>query len=285
MSGTGQGTAGRGEPFYFERRHLEPLAVRLAPEYASASPFPHVVVDDFLPTGVIAALIESYEAAPETWHEFNSRLEVKRTQRDEEVMPAAIRHVAQQFNSQVFLEFLERLTGIEGLLSDPSLAGGGMHQIAPGGLLKVHADFNEHHHLRVDRRLNALLYLNEDWQDSYGGHLELWNRDMSTAVRRIAPLANRLVVFNTTRWSFHGHPDPLTCPPGRVRRSLAWYYYTAPRPMFRRRHSTLFQARPGEDDIAAVVKAGRHPLQDFALRVTPVRVKDWFESVRMRSRR
>ena len=284
MGGSAQGVGPSPPPFFFERKQLQPLAERLAPEFASARPFPHVVIDDFLPKDVLVSLIDSYDEASGAWQEFDTRLEVKFAQRDEEAMPEAVRHVVQQFNGQVFLEFLSRLTGIPGLIADPGLVGGGMHQIAPGGLLKVHADFNEHPQLRVDRRLNALLYLNDNWDESYGGHLELWNSDMSARVHRIAPIANRLVVFSTTRRSFHGHPDPLTCPPGRYRRSLAWYYYTAPKPMFRFRHSTLFQARPGEHDIAAVLKTGHHPVRDLVLRATPVGVKDWFESARRRSR-
>jgi hypothetical protein len=273
------------DPFYFDRSRLKPLADRLAPAFAAAQPFPHVVIDDFLPPEVITALVDCFPEATGDWTKFNTRFEVKFAQRDEEAMPKPVRHVIQQFNSQPFLEFLERLTGIKGLLPDPSLAGGGMHQIAPGGLLKVHADFNEHPHLHVDRRLNVLLYLNADWEESYGGDLELWNRNMTAMGARIAPIANRLVVFATTQTSFHGHPDPLTCPPGRYRRSLAWYYYTAPRPLFRSRHSTLFQARPDEPEIAKVLRAGRHPVRTIALRLTPVGFKERYEAARRASKR
>jgi hypothetical protein len=259
--------------FFFERNQLEPLASKLSGDFATAQPFPHVVIDHFLPGDVITSLIDSYPEATSTWNHFDNPLEVKFTQDDEEAMPEPVRHVVQQFNGQVFLEFLNRLTGIDGLLPDPTLSGGGMHQIAPGGLLKVHADFNGHHELRVDRRLNALLYLNEDWDDAFGGHLELWNRDMSAPVARIAPIANRLVVFATTRTSFHGHPDPLRCPPGRFRRSLAWYYYTAPQPLFKWRHSTLFQARPGEVEVTKVVRSELRSARNIATRLLPESVK------------
>src|SRR6185436_17882303 len=127
-------------------------------------------------------------------------------------------------NSQVFLTYLETLTGIEGLIPDPHLFGGGLHQIVPGGFLKVHADFNRHEKLKLDRRLNVLIYLNRDWKEEYGGHLELWNRDMSRPERRVLPLFNRCVVFSTTDFSYHGHPDPLRCPEGRTRKSIAMYY-------------------------------------------------------------
>ncbi|WP_162625617.1 2OG-Fe(II) oxygenase, partial [Mycolicibacterium llatzerense] len=118
-----------------------------------------------------------------------------------------------------------------------------------GGFLKVHADFNRHHRLNLDRRLNGLLYLNKDWEESWGGHIQLWDRDMQHCVQKSLPIFNRFLLFATTDFSYHGHPDPLTCPPHRARRSMALYYYTNGRPDEERsssEHSTLFRARPGE---------------------------------------
>ncbi len=150
---------------------------------------------------------------------------------------------------QPSVNFLEKLTGISGLIPDPHYLGGGLHQIERGGFLKIHADFNRHSRLKLDRRINVLLYLNRPWEDTWGGHLELWDSTMTICADKIAPLFNRLVVFTTTDSSFHGHPDPLDCPPDVVRRSLALYYYTNGRPEREQSkvHSTLHQARPGED--------------------------------------
>jgi Rps23 Pro-64 3,4-dihydroxylase Tpa1-like proline 4-hydroxylase len=122
-----------------------------------------------------------------------------------------------------------------------------LHQIKRGGYLEVHADFNRHSKLKLDRRLNLLLYLNQDWRDEYGGHFELWNADMTRPVRKILPLFNRCAVFSTTSTSYHGHPTPLACPAGRTRKSIATYYYSNGRPEeeVRDDHSTLFQARHG----------------------------------------
>jgi hypothetical protein len=141
------------------------------------------------------------------------------------------------------------LTGIQGLVPDPHLWGGGLHQILPGGKLAVHADFNKYPHFKLDRRLNVLVYLNRDWQEQWGGQLELWNRDMTRCEQRILPLFNRMVCFSTTDSSFHGHPDPLRCPADRTRRSLALYYYSNGRPAeeIGRPHTTLFQYRPDDE--------------------------------------
>ena len=165
-----------------------------------------------------------------------------------------------QFNSSTFVDFLERLTGITGIIPDPHFRGGGLHQILPGGFLKVHADFNKQQRLNLDRRLNVLLYLNKDWPESYGGHFELWNHEMTQCEKRALPLFNRLVVFSTTDFSYHGHPDPLTCPAGRSRKSLALYYYTNGRPPEEAEpefHSTLFQQRLGVDPVEPIEPASK----------------------------
>ena len=117
----------------------------------------------------------------------------------------------------------------------------------------MHVDFHKHKQMNLDRRLNILVYLNEDWKEEYGGNFELWERDMSKCATKILPVFNRLAMFSTTDYSWHGHPDPLTCPPDRSRRSLALYYYTNGRPLEEVKSGdgqkivTTFTARKGQD--------------------------------------
>ena len=124
-----------------------------------------------------------------------------------------------------------------------------------GGFLKVHSDFNLHPQLNLNRRLNLLLYLNKDWKEEWGGHLELWDKDMKSCKVKISPNFNKLVIFNTTDYSFHGHPNPLACPEDVTRKSLALYYYTNGRPsneinpaLGESAQTTLYQKREGFDD-------------------------------------
>jgi hypothetical protein len=158
------------------------------------------------------------------------------------------RRIFAEMASPCMLLALERMSGISGLIADPYLFGGGLHVTSAGGKLAVHADFNRHPKLNLDRRLNLLLYLNESWTDRNQGWLELWDRDMREAVKRITPVFNRTVIFSTTSFSFHGQPEPVLGPPGVMRRSIALYYYTNGRPaeeITERDHSTLWQSRPG----------------------------------------
>ncbi|HMJ06001.1 MAG TPA: 2OG-Fe(II) oxygenase, partial [Chthoniobacterales bacterium] len=128
--------------------------------------------------------------------------------------------------------------------------GGGLHETLRGGHLGVHADFNVHGRLRVERKLNLLIYLNQDWEDDYGGQLELWDRRMKGCAVRVKPVFGRAVIFNTALDSFHGHPDPLNCPSDRSRRSIATYYYSAPEGGIAAlpKRTTNFRSRPGSED-------------------------------------
>lgn len=236
-------------------RHGE-TAEHLRDEYRGGSPFPHIVIDEFLRPGSVEAINRAF---PDPDQEMirKSRTAIlddgrvaqsgKRNYRYGEV-DEAIEGLFAELNTQPFIQWLESLTGINALLPDPRMRGGGIHVTEPGGLLRVHADFNKHPLFGLDRRINVLIYLNEDWQEDYGGHLELWNSDVSQCEKRILPIANRCVIFNTSSDSFHGHPQPLTCPQGRERRSIAMYYYSNGRPPQeqREKHATLWPLMPGE---------------------------------------
>ena len=163
----------------------------------------------------------------------------------------SVRRVLFFLKSREIVNFLETLTGIEGLIPDPHNPGGGCHELRPGGFLKVHADFNWHTQMRLDRRINLLNYLNKDWQPEYGGNLELWDGAMSHKQRNTLR-CSIVVIFNITDKLFHGNPTPVTCPPDRTRRSLAFYYYTNGRPAgeVSQSHGTLFKNRPGEATVA-----------------------------------
>ncbi|HEX3469900.1 MAG TPA: 2OG-Fe(II) oxygenase [Silvibacterium sp.] len=259
---------------------LECLAKEKAAEYKSNKPFPHIFFDDFLPIEAAeAALREFPEPKQLKWQSFDNQNEVKLAFDAVEKLPPGDRDVLYFLNSRPMIQFLETLTGIEGIIPDPYFAGGGLHQIRPGGKLGVHADFNLHTKLKLDRRINVLIYLNKDWKEEYGGHFELWNKEMTAAEQKILPLFNRCAIFSTTSTSFHGHPNPLSCPPDRTRKSLATYYYSNGRPEeeVHEAHSTLFQQRPGD-----VEAPHPHPssLKNFVRSITPPILTDAYKSLR-----
>lgn len=229
------------------RLHADPVALR--PRYQNAEPFPHIAIDGLFDEDVLTEVLAEFPGLNDIeWQRFENRTEKKLGYTYKQPLAPRLRNFLFEMNSPVLLEFLEQLTGIEGLIPDPYLGGAGPHQILPGGFLKIHADFNWHPIMRLDRRLNMLVYLNRDWEEEYGGHLELWDREMTRCVERILPVFNRTVVFSTTDWSFHGHPRPLSCPPDRSRKSVSLYYYSNGRPEAERSapHDTIFKATPDE---------------------------------------
>jgi hypothetical protein len=238
------------QPFFFRTSELQEMCQRLRSKYKTAKPFPHVVIDDFLPSRVLDGVLEEFPrpGATNTWNKYESKAVKKLSMtagREESVGPR-IRQLLLQFNSGVLLQFVEAVTGIQGLIPDPYFKGGGCHEIPRGGFLKIHADFNYYEPLQLDRRINLIVYLNRGWKEEYGGHLEFWKPDMSQCVKRVLPIFNRCVIFNTTDTSYHGHPEPITCPPNMSRKSLAFYYYSNGRPSEEKSspHPTLFQKRP-----------------------------------------
>lgn len=232
--------ASDGNELLLDYDHLQSLGEQLAPAYQGNFPFPHIVIDDFLPPATLARLLQEYPRDQDSpiWNDASHRdkssgefvQQLKRNVRDVLRMPPTYRQLFWELNSHGFLTFLSRLSGIDKLIPDPNLRGAGIHQIARGGFLKVHTDFSTHRDFGLDRRLNVLVYLNEDWPETYGGHLELWDTEMKGPPSRVLPILNRCVVFSTTDTSLHGHPRPLTCPDDVYRRSLALYYYTNGRP-------------------------------------------------------
>jgi Rps23 Pro-64 3,4-dihydroxylase Tpa1-like proline 4-hydroxylase len=269
-------------PFLLEADRLLQAARTHAAEYQAATPFPHVVLDHFLPEHVIGACMAEFPTPNDQWSFHTDQGSSKKfATNDESLMGPMTRQVISQLNGGAMIRFLEQLTGIMGLVPDPYLVGGGLHMLGPGGFLRVHADFNVHEHLKLDRRLNLLLYLNPEWKEEWGGNLELWTADMSACERKVVPIANRCVIFNTTDVSLHGNPEPVACPDDTARRSLALYYYTAGRPKEERsaRHTTLY---PGCGERAKPPFGAR--AREVALRVLPPVLVDAIRSMKRRGR-
>src|SRR5688572_8776876 len=221
---------------------MKKLVMQHAEAYRSADPFPHVVLDDLFDPDLLRQVLAEFDAMDRgAWHSTDRNEERKWATEDIQHFGPTTRSFINQLNGGLFLNFLERLTGIAGLISDPHLRGGGLHEIRREGRLGVHADFNLYPRLNVWRRLNLLLYLNENWDLAWGGELEFWDRTGRQRVTSIAPIFNRVVIFDTSNYSYHGHPQPLMCPPDRSRKSIALYYYTVQKPEGELDpHTTLF---------------------------------------------
>src|SRR5262249_19301885 len=153
-----------------------------------------------------------------------------------------VKRLADYCASDAFRSVLSDITGIPNLLWDDRFVGGGMHQTEAHGRLDGHVDFNRLMGKGWYRRGNLLLFLNENWQEEWGGRLELWDREVRRCFHSFAPVLNRCVIFTTSEISYHG-VTALTCPEGVVRNSFALYFYTKDAPTdATQEHSTIFRA-------------------------------------------
>lgn len=219
---------------------------RLSSMYQSDGPFPYMILDDIIDADLLKVVSDQFPETNSSWWKYDNVLEKKYAKDNIREFPIIIRKFIHELMEKKFVDFLEKLTGIDGLIVDHHLNGGGLHQSVRGGKLDIHADYNYHPKTKLDRRLNVIVYLNENWSPDWKGSLELWNKDMTACQASIPPFFNRMVIFSTTDDSFHGFPDPLECPDYITRKSIALYYYTNGRPEHERStpHSTLYRRRP-----------------------------------------
>jgi Rps23 Pro-64 3,4-dihydroxylase Tpa1-like proline 4-hydroxylase len=249
----------------FDYTKWEAKLPELRKRYQNDHPFQHIVLENLInPELAHRGHAEFPKPDSGDWIEYRHVNENKMGQNKREAIPATHLGIIDELNSERFLKFLRTLTGIPNLIADPRLEGGGLHQITRGGFLNIHADFTAHAHQPLwARRVNLLLYLNDGWKEEYGGSLELWDRQMKGCVTKVLPILNRCVIFNTDPDTYHGHPEPLTCPEGMTRKSIALYYFTveSQKPYTR---STEYRARPQDGVIrSALIFADKMALRSY----------------------
>ena len=224
-------------------------------KYLYNDPFPHLVIDDFFNEEILSSILKEFPDLSKSNNTIKNShpAEVKlSSDRGDSLQGKNSKNLLRYLNSSVFLDFLQELTSIkEKLIPDPHFIGGGLHELKKGGFLKVHADYCFHSETNLDRRINLLIYLNKNWKKEYKGDLELWDKEMKNCKKKISPIFNRVVIFNTTDIAYHGNPSIVSCPKNDSRKSIALYYFSNGRPKNEERsiliqQSTLFKQRPGE---------------------------------------
>ncbi len=231
-------------------------------KFQNQQPFNFLFLNNFFKQEMAELLLEQYPSIDQgdwkgiTYMNQKNKFELS----DFHSLPI-FQSVFDELNSQEFIEWLQKLTGIaEPLLGDKSLFGSGLHQSVDGAFLNVHVDYNIHPVSQLHRRLNVLIYLNKNWKDPYGGNIEFWDF-VDNKKKRIAsfqPSFNTCVIFETNEISYHGHPKPLSLPKGMSRKSISCYYYTHDRPQSEKtdEHNTIFRNTEGLSGKIKVFKAG-----------------------------
>jgi Rps23 Pro-64 3,4-dihydroxylase Tpa1-like proline 4-hydroxylase len=250
-----------------KKKYLNDNVKKLSEVYLSNKPFPHIFLKSFFQDDFILNISKIFPDLKNS-HSYEKKdiNERKFGLRDIYKFPIPIKELIHFLNSDVFLKYLNEITGIkETLIPDPYLYGGGLHQISKGGYLKIHSDFYLHPKMKLDRRLNLLIYLNDNWKEEYGGALELWNQNMTNCEKKIYPYLNNVCIFSTDDRSYHGHPDPLNCPEDVTRNSIALYYYSNGRPdsdkVYKDKNTTNWKNRLNSTEVI-----NNYNLKDFLRR-------------------
>lgn len=135
--------------------------------------------------------------------------------------------VVHALHSSTFLKWLQAVTDTVDLIPDPHLIGAGYSKAYTGDSLKIHTDFNWNNQLRLHRRLSVIIYLNEEWNESWGGNLDFYDTDRENVLSRVIPRAGNMVVWSYNNLAYHGYPEPMTNPKGTCRKNLRLFYYVS----------------------------------------------------------
>jgi Rps23 Pro-64 3,4-dihydroxylase Tpa1-like proline 4-hydroxylase len=222
---------------------------KLRQQFASAAPFRHVAIDDFLEPGFAKRLLNSFPAFDEKLAiNENGEVGAKAVHEKIEKLGQDWRMLDKLVQSTEFRKLISSITNIQDLKFDPDYFGGGTHENLHGQGLNPHVDFNFHPITRQHRRLNLILYLSPQWRREWGGSIQL-HRDpykppAEDDIVTITPAFNRCVIFETNEYSWHGFrrialPEDMR---DVSRKSFALYYYTDTRPAkeLGAEHSTIY---------------------------------------------
>ena len=242
----------------FDRERLEREADSLRAEYLAATTWPHVIIRGAFPDEVVAAAAaECMQLENEDMLLTAGPAQVK--QESASGLGPRTTELLATLDSDFFKGLIEKITGVKDPIADTTHALGGMHRSKQGGFTLIHRDFRRQPETNLHHRVNMLLYLNPEWHEDWGGYLELWPSNMKAVGKRVAPLGNTLLIWETHDQTLHGLPDPVACPPGVSRVSLASYWYTEkPRETPVKLRRPVFARRPQDS-----WKLGRRPPKQF----------------------
>jgi len=232
----------------------------LSESFFEAKPFNHIIIDNFFVDSFarnIFADMPEYES--DTDMRYDNAIEKKRATQNWAKFPKNIYKAASYLVGNEFTLNLKQLTWQNELVADFGLHGGGIHMHQTGDYLNTHLDYDIHPKMDMKRKLNLIIYLNPNWQESWGGNLSFWSHDeeknrAKDLIKSIPPLFNRAVLFDTTQNSWHGVTEGIFAPEGQYRKSLAFYYLIPTEDISNKRQKALFVPRKEQESDEDVMK-------------------------------
>jgi len=240
-------------------------------DFSKKKPFNYCVIDNFLDQTVADKVAQEFPNFNSKSYNgnYDNEIELKKTCNVWDKFLPNTYKLLHELNSPEFIKIISELTGCNDLYSDPGLHGGGWHTHPAGGKLNPHLDYSIHPKLGLQRKFNLLIYLTPDWQEEWGGHFGLWDKDKNLK-EKIAPLFNRAIFFDTTQDSWHGLATEVNCPVDKTRNSIAVYYLTHPDKDADKRQRALFLPTDAQKNDKTILD-----LIERRSKVTGTNVEEW----------
>ena len=197
---------------------------KLKDKFANVEPFEHVVIDNFLSEEYSEKLYKLFPSNYEEWYNYCNPIEVKYAFDNINILPNDLKNYFYYLSTQKIVNLFKKITNIENLEYDEYLHGAGLHSHGKNGRLNVHLDYEKHPVTGKERRLNIILFMSKDWDASWNGANELWDKDAEKCIKKTDIKFNRAIIFKTNEISWHGIHEKIICPEGVYRKSLAYYY-------------------------------------------------------------
>ncbi|TAE66850.1 MAG: hypothetical protein EAZ85_15590 [Bacteroidetes bacterium] len=230
---------------YINPAYTTPEAIeKLKNDFKDGFPYKHIVIDNFLTEDFAQSLHQNFPTIDKLnkhYHGLNEKKSEGSNFNDFHKDFSILRN--EVLMSKQLADWVSEITNIEGVFVTDDKLGTGLHQGGDGSFLDIHIDFNIHAEKNVHRRLNLLIYMNQNWQEEYAGHLEMWDAKMTKCEKKLLPIFNRLVIFETNEISYHGY-STVHLPENMTRKSIYTYFYTPLREDASKYHDTVFKAKP-----------------------------------------
>ena len=228
---------------------------------SEGKPYRYVVIDNFLNGDIAHQLSGDYPNIEDSrWYKFRDKIgDIKNVLEqgmygisNVEDMSKLWLNILLDLNSKEFCTVLEKITGVDGILPDTYNDIGqwtGLRMMDKDSYQIIHSDARLHPHLKIEKKLTIVGYMNKSWNVEDNGCLEIWNNDMTECFERVEPLFNRIVLFENTKTSYHGVPEVNNC-----RKSFSISYLRDTKDFKEIRPKALFVKRPYEKDEKLIDK-------------------------------
>jgi hypothetical protein len=226
-------------------------------DFNESRPFRHLIIDGFLESAFAQSLADRFPSLQQMKTHYAGLNERKAEDNDFVKQDKDFTLLHKTLSAPEFIAWLSKVTNITPLATAEDRLGYGLHQGGNGSFLDIHIDYNLHPISKLQRKLNFLLFLNPTWEAGWGGYLELWDRQSKRPGQCIAPLFNRVVIFECSEISFHGY-NRITVPAPFTRKSYYQYYFTTPEKNIHY-HDTIFRPTP-ETSLAKKIAV---PVKEF----------------------